>query len=658
MRKKTRIFVGDFETTVYDNQEYTEVWASASVELFTEDVQIFHSIHEQFNYFKSLDSSIIVYYHNLKFDGQFWLSYLLKTLGLKQAITFHNDEQTEAEFHSKKDMKNNSFKYLISDMGQWYSILIKTNNRFIEIRDSYKLLPYSAEKIGKSYQTKHQKLSYNEYKGFRYAGCEITEKDRQYITNDVLVIKEGLEIMFNDGHDKLTIGSCCLAEYKQIVNNLSFNGKLFNEWFPNMAEEAMEASVYDAENADQYIRKSYRGGWCYLVKGQEGKIFTKGSTHDVNSLYPSQMHSLSGNQYPIGYPTFWTGNYIPDEAQKDNRYYFIRIKTRFYIKPNYLPFIQIKGNPFYRGNENLESSDVYDKVNGGYYTHWKDRQGNLHDTRVTLTMTMTDYQLFLEHYTPVDFEILDGCYFQAQHGIFDDYINKYKQIKTENEGAIRETAKLFLNNLYGKLATGTQSSFKVAYLEDNIVKYYTIEENNKTPVYIPAGSAITSYARNFTIRVAQQNYNPKGKGFIYADTDSIHCDLAPSEVKDIKVHPTEFNHWSVESEWAKAIFTRQKTYIELVTVSNGKALEKPYYDVKCAGMPKRSKELFIQSITGEYENEDAYTDEEKEFLQESRTLSDFTIGLKVPSKLLPRTIEGGVILVETTYEMTKKQWAR
>ena len=51
MNRKTRTFMCDFETTVYTGQVNTEVWASASVELFTEDVNIFHSIEEQFNYF-------------------------------------------------------------------------------------------------------------------------------------------------------------------------------------------------------------------------------------------------------------------------------------------------------------------------------------------------------------------------------------------------------------------------------------------------------------------------------------------------------------------------------------------------------------------------------------------------------------------------------
>ena len=77
--------MGDFETTVYEGQQNTEVWASACVELYTDEVKIFHSIDEQFKYFISLDSDIICYYHNLKFDGAFWLSYLLVDAGFKHA---------------------------------------------------------------------------------------------------------------------------------------------------------------------------------------------------------------------------------------------------------------------------------------------------------------------------------------------------------------------------------------------------------------------------------------------------------------------------------------------------------------------------------------------------------------------------------------------
>ena len=646
--KKFRYFMCDFETTVYKGQINTEVWASASVELFSEDVNIFHSIGEQFEYFKSLKTNICAYYHNLKFDGSFWLSYLLCDLKFKQAYIQPNENEAIFEWLSEKDMPNNSFKYSISDKGQWYNIIIKVNNHFIEIRDSLKLLPFSVKKIGKSFGTKHKKLEM-EYTGFRYASCDITDEEKKYIANDVLVVKEALEIMFTEGHDKLTIGSCCLAEYKKILGKEDYE-----TFFPSLTDYSLDKAVYKYTNADAYIRKSYKGGWCYLVKGKENQIKKNGTTADVNSLYPSMMSSESGNKYPIGKPTFWTGNYIPDKALKENRYYFVRIKTRFYLKHNYLPFIQIKGSYLYKGTEALESSDVYDKKTDKYYDHYYDTSGVLHDTRVELTLTMTDFELMKEHYELVDFEIIDGCYFFTAVGIFDVYIEKYKKIKMESKGALRELAKLFLNNLYGKMASSEDSSFKVAFVKENgAVSFMSVPANDKQAGFIAVGSAITSYARNFTIRAAQKNYYGKdNRGFIYADTDSIHCDLKPEEIKGIKVHDRNFCCWKLESCWDKAIFTRQKTYIEHVTHEDLEPIDNPYYNVKCAGMPQKCKDLFVTSMLGyEPKEDDKYTEDEIKFLKTKRTLEDFKIGLKIPGKLIPKRIRGGVLLVDTTYEM-------
>lgn len=640
----------DFETTVYKGQDFTEVWASACVELFTEEVKIFHSIGEQFEYFKSLNQNIIAYYHNLKFDGNFWLSYLMIDLGFTQAyeeLIDNNSSLTNIRWQKEKEMKNNTFKYTISDMGQWYSIVIKVNNHYIEIRDSLKLLPFSVARIGESFNTKHRKLEM-EYVGFRYAGCNISEEEKKYIANDVLVVKEALEIMFKEGHNKLTIGSCCLEEYKKIIGEDDFQ-----TFFPSLTDFKLNKE-HKYNNADEWIRKSYKGGWCYLVKGKENKIKTNGTTADVNSLYPSMMHSESGNYYPVGNPVFWNGNFIPDDALKKNRYYFVRIKTRFYLKPNYLPFIQIKSNYLYKGTESLESSDIYDENTGKYYSHYYDKAGTLHDTRVELTLTMTDFNLMKEHYELVDFEILDGCWFYSEIGLFDKYIDKYKKIKLESTGALRELAKLFLNNLYGKLASSKDSSFKIAFVKENkSIGFMSVPANDKQAGFIAVGSAITSYARNFTIRAAQKNYHGKSnRGFIYADTDSIHCDLKPEEIVGIKVHDKNFCSWKLESCWDKAIFVRQKTYIEHIMFENLKPLENPYYNIKCAGMPQKCKDLFVASITGYEPKEcDKYSEDELNFIKAKRTIKDFKIGINIPGKLLPKRIRGGVLLTETTYEM-------
>lgn len=651
--KKVKYLVGDFETTVYEGQKNTEVWASAIVEMFAEDVSILHSIDETWNYLVALKSNLIVYYHNLKFDGNFWISFFLNKLHFKQAYT--GDGVNSCEWKHDKEMYNNTFKYTISEMGQWYSIKVKINDKIIEFRDSLKLLPFSVKEIGKAFKTKHQKLDM-EYTGFRYAGCEIKPEEKKYIANDVLVVKEALEIVFQEGHNRLTIGSCCLAEYKQLVGEDDWKRR-----FPDVTQIEIDSDIYGKSNVDAYIRKCYRGGWCYLVKGKENKIYTNGTTADVNSLYPSMMHSMSGNRYPVGKPMFWSGNFIPYKALQSNMYFFIRIKTKFYLKNGKLPFIQIKGNMLYKGTESLQSSDVFDKATGKYYDKYIDIDGNTCDTRVELTLTMTDYFLILEHYELVDFEILDGCYFYSEIGIFDDYIDKYAKIKMNSKGAKRTLAKLFLNNLYGKMASSTDSSFKLAYVkDDNSIGFINITAKDKEAGYIPVGSAITSYARNFTIRVAQANYHgTEEHGFIYADTDSIHCDLPPEQITGIKVHETDFCAWKLESCWDKAIFARQKTYIEHVTHEDLQKIENPYNNIKCAGMPQRCKDLFELSMSGKavYEDYKENTPVSRFLFNQVthetivRTFDDFKIGLNVPCKLIPKRIDGGVLLVESTYQM-------
>lgn len=646
--RKSKILVGDFETTTYKGQVCTEVWAAACVELFSENVHIFHSIDDLFDYLVNYNENIIIYFHNLKFDGHFWLSFLFNTKHFKQGIQYsESDPQFKHYVKKVSALNNNEFIYSINDMGHWYSITVKVHNKIIEIRDSLKLLPFSVKKIGESFGTKHKKLTM-EYEGVRYAGCLITEQEKEYIANDVLVVKEALEIMYNEKHTKLTIGSCCLSEYKKIIGK-----NAFKYCFPNLYQFTIDREKYGSGTAGEYIHKSYRGGWCYVVKGKDKKVLKDGFTADVNSLYPSVMHSESGSRYPIGSPTFWKGNYIPDEALKPNKYYFLRIKTRFKLKENYLPFIQAKNTLFYRATESLTTSDIYNREDNKYYEYYIDENGKTQPATMTMTLTLTDWELIKEHYILYDCEILDGCYFKAATGLFDEYIDKYRKIKQNSKGARRELAKLFLNNLYGKMASNTKSSFKVAYLKaDGSIGFFTIEEYNKKPGYIPIGSAITSYARNFTIRAAQKNFfGVDKKGFVYADTDSIHCDYPASEVKGIYLHLTDFCCWKLESEWDEAFFTRQKTYIEHIVKEDGKDCV-PYYNVKCAGMPDHSKQLFVRSLTGDLakENENL-PDDEREFLSVKRDITDFDTGLVVPGKLLPKTILGGVVLTPTYYEM-------
>ena len=647
-------YVADFETTVFDGQEFTEVWAAGLCEIGTENAIITNSIQTFFARVFSLKGNLDIYFHNLSFDGSFILAWLISEGKFRQGLYdlgVNSKGDTERFFIEPRDLENGEYTYTISDRGQWYNITIKQADRLIRFYDSFKLLPFSLKAIGKAFKTKHQKLTM-EYVGYRRAGGFISDDEMEYLKNDLFVISEALDIMFKQGHTKKTIGSNCLSEYKKIITQ-----SFYKEYFPDLrlidVPRELVTDKFHA-TADGFIRKSYKGGWCYLVKGKENKIFENGITADVNSLYPSVMHSESGNYYPVGKPTFWLGDITPEMQElfdKYHYYYFIRIKTEFLLKEGKLPCIQIKGNPFYKPTEWLETSEIWNKKIGEYQNFYLDNDGKYTLATVDLTLTCTDYQLIKEHYELFNTTVIGGCYFAAVKGLFDDYIDKWREVKETSTGAMRTLAKLFLNNLYGKLASNDDSSFKIAYLDDGVLKWNYQEAHDKDVVSIACGSAVTSYARDFTIRHAQQNYYGKNKrGFIYADTDSIHCDLSADELKNIAVHDTAFLHWKLESSWDRAVFARQKTYIEHVVAENLQPIDKPYNNITCAGMGKRCKELLNASLEGETTIDDM-TDEEQEFLKTKREFKDFKTGLKIPSKLVAKNIKGGVLLVNTTYEM-------
>lgn len=668
-RKKpelNKIYACDFETTVYEGQTYTEVWSSAICPVRTpveitgkrpkkqaceNDVIVHHSITETYQWLLDNQDNCILYYHNLKFDGSFWLDFLLKH-GWTYRKRIDRDEKLPSQ----------SIETCISDMGQWYYITLWFDGFKVEMRDSLKLLPMSLRALGKSFKTKHQKLEM-EYSGKRYAGCPISNAELMYIKNDVLVLMECLEIMFSEGHTHLTIGSCCMSEFRQSIPVMAYK-----DYFTDLTKIELNAAIYGAENVDAYIRKSYKGGWCYAMPSRCSIVYDYGCTADVNSLYPSMMSSESGNVYPVGIPHFFK-NKIPEEIKgNDKFYYFVRIQCRFKLKAGYLPFIQIKGNPYYKATEML--TDSRPTVRGVKFNKIHDKRLNQDvSDMVTMTLTCTDYKLFHEHYQAYDETVLDGCYFYTTTGLFDSYINKYKKIKMSSTGAKRTIAKLFLNNLYGKMSSSTESSYKYPVLDkDGIIKMVYQEEHNKKAGYIAIGAAITSYARNFTIRAAQANY----KYFVYADTDSIHCICGPDQLKNVPVHPTDFCHWKIESTWDKAYFVRQKTYIEHVIAEDEKPADDAYYNVKCAGLPNECKNMFITSMTeteeqrrhaeqmqrvyeivagNPYNHLRPEDDERYSFLSTKRGITDFNKGLSIPLKLMPVRISGGIILKSTTFEI-------
>lgn len=639
------LYIADFETTVDEDttqQEYTEVWSFAIAQLFdgTENVTIGNSIEDFFREMKKgkRRSKKIVYFHNLAFDGKFIIDYLSRKLGFKADY-----DEVNKKYNRDKEIRENAFSCVITDQGIWYSIEVNFDGYLIEFRDSLKLLPFKLVEIGPAFNTKHRKLKMK-YKGNMHAGGEITQEQRAYITNDILCPKEALEAFLTEIDKKksppLTIGQWALSTFKHGMTKAEYNN-----YFPNLKEIKLDINYYGSADVDAYIRKSYMGGWCYADERYTGLVNKTTKIYDVNSLYPSMMREHN-NPMPVGEPVMIKDIRKLKDFPKDC-YYFIRFRCQFELKDGYLPFIQLKHDLHYRSNENLK------------YSKW-DRNGDLmRNYTPEITLSKTLFNLFVQSYKIWDLEILDAAVFNVEYGLFDGYVDHFMAMKIkatkEKNHVKRQVAKLALNNLYGKFGRNPENAFRVPDLKDEdmeVLYDLDIGEDNK-PVYIPIASAITSYARRFTVKAAIQNIDY----FRYSDTDSIHLVCNKNYIpKGITIDDVNLSCWAEEGVVEHSIFVRQKTYMEWSGSD---------FDIKGCGMPDRCKMLFEQNlkgnkpvnnklkVIGSYEileiedgEEIDLSLDELDFLETEREPEDYKIGFSVPGKLTPRTIVGGCVLEE------------
>ena len=372
-------FTADFETNV--DVEDCRVWAWAVCEIGNTSNFIYgNNITTFIEWCSNKRANYVLYFHNLKFDASYILSYLLNN---------------GYEFiENKKDRRDKTFTTLISDMGQFYSLEIyfeingKRTNK-VTIYDSFKILAFSVETIAKSFNLPIRKLELD-YKTKREIGHELTEHEVDYIRCDVEIMARALEIMFTENLTKMTIGSNALSYYKKMTKN-------FNRYFPSLPYEI-----------DKDIRQSYKGGFTYLNPIYKGKTIENELVLDVNSLYPYVLHEKA---LPYGQPIFFKGEY-----QKDVMHplYIQMIDCIFEIKDNMIPTIQLKNNLSFLPNEYITSSK---------------------GQNITLVLTNVDLELFKEHYNIIDPVYIAGWKFRARYGLFSSYVDRWteEKIKAKKE---------------------------------------------------------------------------------------------------------------------------------------------------------------------------------------------------------------------------------
>lgn len=577
-----RKFACDFETTT--RLDDCRVWAYAICEIGNAENFIYGNDLDAFmKWCANPKENYLCLFHNLKFDGDFILSWLL-TNGFEYIA-------------DKKNRRDKTFTTLITDMGAFYAIEVyfkvkghKVNK--VTFHDSLKILNFSVDEIAKSFDLPISKLELD-YTAFREKGHELTVHEIDYIRNDVKIMALALDIIYKQNMTKMTIGSNALDSYKKMQPN-------FKMLFPILPIDV-----------DADIRRSYKGGFTYLSPKYKERTTGAGLVLDVNSMYPAMM---TQRELPYGLPEPFEGKYEFDPSYP---LYVQKFNCTFDIKPDKIPSIQLKSCPSFMPNEYIESS-----------------KGEI----VTMTLTNPDLELFFEQYNVDVISWIGGWKFKKTKGLFTEYINHWteEKIKAKKEGNRPQylLSKLYLNSLYGKLATNPIGRQKMPVIKDGELHFEMLPTEERKPIYIPAATFITSYARKYIIETSQmiRDWSMKNKGYdayCYSDTDSIHCLLTEDDLKIVSefidIDSYKLVAWDCEKLFQRGRYLRQKCYIE---ETDG------VIEATVAGMPKKLSHLITFDNFNVGFSTEAFTDEE--------------IGPK-GRKLKYVHTEGGVVLMPTEF---------
>jgi len=349
----------------------------------------------------------------------------------------------------------------------------------------------------------------------------------------------------------------CISLY-QIL--LKFNGMIFSLFSKNIHNyptlSSLAFSIYRSnfivENkipqitgqVAKNIRSGYTGGAVDMYIPQGVKI----KAYDVNSLYPSQMHS---QLMPVGFPTYFNGDILKLDA---NAFGFFYCKI---IAPDDIlhPILQ-----------------THVKTNNGTRTvspigTWED--------------VIFSQELYNAEKYGYKFEVLWGYTFKSEV-IFKDYVEFLFNLRSryDKSNPLNFIAKILMNSLYGRFGmdenfTNINIIHKDYYADfenknlDNIIKtteiedYFLVEfknvnENNEDNTHdtsVAIAAAITAYAR---IHMTQFKNNPKIILY-YTDTDSIYVD-ENSEIDIGLIDNKILGKLKLEYICNKAIFLSPKVY--------------------------------------------------------------------------------------------------
>lgn len=639
----------------------------------------------------NIDSvKVNIYIHNLFYDIKPFIIELFNTYGkhevereyyYKTEFNPFKKKEEELIYQSDEFLKfTEPFQYnSITAKGQMYQFSIagriikrrfKNKKRYVSFpsnivfKDTLKMFPFSLQTCCSAYLGLDLPKDGLDYDKIRKADDELTKEEMIYIYNDVYGLSHLVKTMIIEGfelngrlirNDKLTASGQSLSDYKltlledfknkqnafanddvyfYVDNNLDNNGYFKAKTIEKQAD-AMFKSLYPVTNFFEYafIKHSYFGGLCCVDYDNVAKFEKQGEKEglvfDVNSLYPSMMMD---NLLPYGKGYFSEKPYrdMNEDFKKQYPLYVQEITIHdMKVKKDKMHWVQVKDRLDFNGREVIKENI------------------NLKGEKVTIKLVLTNVlmDLLFECYDIGSYELGFCVCYQGSYHLFDNYINFWSDVKKNNKGAMRQTAKNRLNTLYGKFGSSAESEITELGVEDDIFKMIHYKDYYvRTPIYLPMASFITSYAKRFLVNAINHNR----EYFVYCDTDSIHLVCSKEEVKGITIHDKNFSCWANEMEFSDFRYIGAKRYAE-------KDKESGEWHIKCCGLTdrimKQVKDIDVfcncPIPQKELNKMQLYTKDDDVYYYKDKECTEKIKGLFKSSKA--KQVKNGTIIIEQPY---------
>lgn len=474
----------DIETTTYIDRAYMYIW-----QIGINNKAFYGNTWEEFNDCLNIINCYIDYLNRQKAKEKH------KKEFKAQAICFIHNIAFEWQFVRKEILVTDVFLKSLRE-----PLYFESDN--IKFLDSFQITHMSLAKLAKRYCTTQKMVGDIDYTILRNAtdGKNLTDKEKKYCENDVLILCEFAEYYFNK---YISNNELIYTETSIVRHSLK---KAFKEQNQITKQDIFEMYPKSFNEYLMYMEYLFAGGWVKSSVDAFGKILSNIKCKDITSSYPAQ---IAHRYYPV---SKFKSIKIDSKQMFNNmlnRYCCILDVTLFNVKKTTIHSI-------------ISTSKIVNTDTGRILVD----NGRIAEVeKVRLLMTELDWNIFNKFYEYDKFKIIINSFKIAVRGKLPSYVvstmldayERKEELKLQGKDYFNE--KCFVNMFYGCFVTKIHKFNYVVKIDGQITKelndyYKQIRSSVLSPFW---GIWCTSWARYQELSAVYANADC----VVYGDTDSV-----------------------------------------------------------------------------------------------------------------------------------------